>query len=58
MWLGGSRKKMAFQKKAEAREQGLRALFQTLFVEPLWIQQESDFVKKMSKFFLTRRSVN
>lgn len=58
MWLGGSRKKVAFQKKAEAREQGLRALFQTLFVEPLWIQQESDFVKKMSKFFLTRRSVN
>ena len=58
VWLGGNRKKVAFQQKAEAWEHALRALFQTLSVEGLWINQESDFVKEMSRFFLIRRRVN
>ena len=58
VWLGGTRKKAAFRQKAEAQEKALRALFQTLCVEGLWIHQESDFVREMSRFFLNRRRVN
>lgn len=58
IWLGGSRKKAAFQKRAEAREERLRTLFRSLCMDALWIHQEADYVKEISKLFLVRRRAN
>jgi uncharacterized protein (DUF58 family) len=55
IWLGGAGRKAAFQKRAESREQGLRALFQSLSIDALWINQETDYVGEIGRFFLARR---
>jgi len=55
VWLGGTKKRAAFEKRAEAREQGLRALFHTLCMDGLWIHQKTDYVKEISEFFIARR---
>jgi len=55
IWLGGAGKKAAFQKRVEAREQGLKALFQSLCIDALWINQETDYVGEIGRFFLARR---
>ncbi|UCD71521.1 MAG: DUF58 domain-containing protein [Syntrophobacterales bacterium] len=58
IWLGGATKKAAFQKRAEAREQRLKALFQAHSMDALWIHQETDYVREISKLFLARRKFN
>ncbi|MFQ6078358.1 MAG: DUF58 domain-containing protein [Thermodesulfobacteriota bacterium] len=55
IWLGGMRKKAAFQKRIEAREQGLEALFLRLSIDALWINQETDYVSEIGRLFLARR---
>ncbi len=55
VWLGGARKKALLQKRAEAREQHLRALFQTLCMDALWVHQQTDYIKEIGKLFLNRR---
>lgn len=58
IWLGGTRKKAAFQKRAEARDQHLRTLFQSLCMDALWVHQETDYVKELGRLFLIRRRAN
>ena len=58
IWLGGVRKKAAFQKEVEAREQGLKALFQSLCMDTLWIHQETDYVREIGRLFMARRRPN
>jgi uncharacterized protein (DUF58 family) len=58
VWLGGSRTKAAFQKRVEAREQGLKALFKSLSIDALWINQETDYVREIGRLFLARRRVH
>ena len=58
IWLGGGRKKAEFQKRAEAREQRLKALFQSLCINALWIHQETDYIKEIGRLFMVRRSAN
>ncbi len=58
IWLGGARKKAAFQRRAEDREQRLKALFQGLSVDALWIHQETDYVREIGRLFLLRRRAN
>jgi uncharacterized protein (DUF58 family) len=58
VWLGGPKKKLTFEKRAEAREKCLRTLFHTMCMDSLWIHQESDYVKELSRLFLTRRRIN
>ena len=55
IWLGGAERKAAFQKRAEGREQGLKALFQSLSIDALWINQETDYVGEIGRLFLARR---
>jgi uncharacterized protein (DUF58 family) len=55
IWLGGSRTKAAFQKRVETREQGLKALFKSLSIDALWINQETDYVREIGRLFLARR---
>ncbi|MFQ5841349.1 MAG: DUF58 domain-containing protein [Thermodesulfobacteriota bacterium] len=55
IWLGGMGKKAAFQKRIEAREQGLEALFLRLSIDALWINQETDYVSEIGRLFLARR---
>jgi uncharacterized protein (DUF58 family) len=57
IWLGGVGKKAAFQKRAEAREQRLKAMFQSLSIDALWINQETDYVREIGRLFLARRRV-
>jgi len=58
IWLGGIRKKAAFQKRAEAREDRLKAMFQSLSMDALWIHQNSDFVREIGRLFMGRRRAN
>ncbi|NIQ40384.1 MAG: DUF58 domain-containing protein [Proteobacteria bacterium] len=58
IWLGGTRKRADFQKRVEAREQRLKALFRSLCMDGLWIHQETDYVREISRFFLARRRAN
>jgi uncharacterized protein (DUF58 family) len=58
IWLGGIRKKVAFQKRAEAREDRLRAMFQSLSMDALWIHQNSDYVREIGRLFMGRRRAN
>ena len=55
IWLGWTGRKAAFQKRVEAREQDLKALFQSLCIDALWINQETDYVSEIGRFFLARR---
>ena len=55
IWLGWAGRKAAFQKRVEAREQGLKALFQSLCIDALWINQETDYVSEIGRLFLARR---
>ena len=57
IWLGGTRK-AAFQKRAEAREERLKALFQSLCMDALWIHQKSDYVREIGGLFMGRRRAN
>lgn len=56
--LGGTKKKAAFQRWAETREQRLKALFQSLSMDALWIHQETDYVREIGRLFLLRRRAN
>ena len=58
IWLGGTRKRAAFQERAEAREERLKALFQSLSMDALWIHQETDYVREIGRLFLVRRRAN
>ena len=58
IWLGGAGRKAAFQKRAEAREQGMKALFQSLCIDALWINQETDYVSEIGRLFMGRRRAN
>jgi uncharacterized protein (DUF58 family) len=58
IWLGGVRRKAAFQKRTEAREERLRKLFRSLCMDALWIHQETDYVREISRLFLLRRRAN
>ena len=58
IWLGGTKKKAAFQRWAETREQRLKALFQSLSMDALWIHQETDYVREIGRLFLLRRRAN
>ena len=58
IWLGGIRKKAAFRKRAEAREERLRGMFQSLSMDALWIHQNSDYVREIGRLFMGRRRVN
>lgn len=55
IWLGGTRKRLAFKKQSEEREEQLRAFFKRLGMEPLWVHQETDLAREMSRFFMIRR---
>ena len=55
IWLGGMGRKAAFRKRIEAKEQGLKALFRSLSIDALWINQETDYVSEIGKLFLARR---
>jgi uncharacterized protein (DUF58 family) len=55
IWLGGVRRRAAFQKRVEAREQRLRKLFQSLCMDALWVHQETDYIMEISKLFLLRK---
>lgn len=57
IWLGGGRRKAEFQKRAEAKERGLKALFQSFSIDALWINQETDYVREIGRLFLARRRV-
>jgi uncharacterized protein (DUF58 family) len=57
IWLGGMGKRVAFQKRIEAREQGLKALFRRLTIDALWINQETDHVREIGRLFLARRKL-
>jgi len=50
IWLGGTRR-AAFHKRAKAREERLRELFQNLSIDALWFDQETDYVKEIGKLF-------
>jgi uncharacterized protein (DUF58 family) len=58
IWLGGARKRTAFQKRAEIRERSLRGLFRSLCMDALWIHQETDYVKEIGRLFFVRRRAN
>ena len=58
IWLGGAKQSAVFQKQAEARDRRLRELFQSLCMDALWIHQEANYVKEISKLFLIRRRAN
>jgi hypothetical protein len=58
IWLGGIRKKAAFQKRAEAREERLKGMFQSLSMDALWINQKSDYVREIGRLFMGRRRAN
>jgi uncharacterized protein (DUF58 family) len=58
IWLGGIRKKAAFQKRAEAREERLKGMFQSLSMDALWIHQKSDYVREIGRLFMGRRRAN
>ena len=47
IWLGGMGRKAAFRKRIEAKEQGLKALFRSLSIDALWINQETDYVSEI-----------
>jgi uncharacterized protein (DUF58 family) len=53
--LGGTKGKTSFQESVEAREKGLKELFQSLCMDALWIDQETNYVKELSRLFLARR---
>ena len=55
VWLGGTKEKASFQESVEARENGLKELFQSLCMDALWIDQETNYVKELSRLFLARR---
>jgi uncharacterized protein (DUF58 family) len=55
IWLGGMGRKAAFQKRIEAKEQGLKALFRNLSIDALWVNQETDYVSEIGRLFLARR---
>ena len=55
IWLGGRKRKAVFQKKAKEREDCLKKLFRHHRMNGLWIDQESDFVREVSRLFLRRR---
>jgi uncharacterized protein (DUF58 family) len=58
IWLGGARKRAVLQKRSEMRDQRLKDLFQRLCMDALWIHQEANYVKEISKLFLIRRRAN
>jgi uncharacterized protein (DUF58 family) len=58
IWLGGMGKKAAVQERIETKEQGLKALFRNLSIDALWINQETDYVGEIGKFFLARRKAH
>jgi uncharacterized protein (DUF58 family) len=55
VWLGGTKEKASFRESIEARENGLKGLFQSLCMDALWIDQETSYVKELSRLFLARR---
>jgi uncharacterized protein (DUF58 family) len=55
VWFGGTKEKTSFQEKVEARENALKELFQSLCLDALWIHQETNYVKEISRLFLARR---
>jgi uncharacterized protein (DUF58 family) len=55
VWLGGAQQNDSFQQRAKAREHFLKELFRSLCWEALWMDQETHFVKEISRFFLARR---
>ena len=55
IWLGGMRKRAAIQRRIEAREQGLKALFRSFCMDDLWINQETDYISEIARLFLARR---
>jgi uncharacterized protein (DUF58 family) len=55
VWLGGAKENASFQERVEARENGLKELFQSLYMDALWIHQETNYVKEISGLFLARR---
>ena len=55
VWLGGTKRKASFQERVEAREQALKALFQNLCMDALWIHQETNYVREISQLFMARR---
>ena len=58
IWLGGARKRAAFEKRAEAREERLKTLFRNLSMDALWIHQETDYIKEIARLFMARRRVS
>ena len=58
IWMGGTRKRMAFKMQSEKREKQLMTLFRSLGMDALWVHQNTDFAKEMSRFFMSRRRVN
>ena len=58
IWFGGARKRSAFKKQSEERDEKLKGLFQRLGMEALWVHQETDLAQEMSRFFLIRRRAN
>jgi uncharacterized protein (DUF58 family) len=55
IWLGGMGKKVAFHKRIETREQHMKAVFQSLCIDALWIHQETDYVREIGRLFMARR---
>jgi uncharacterized protein (DUF58 family) len=55
VWLGGTKEKASFRESVEVRENGLKELFQSLCMDALWIDQETNYVKEISRLFLARR---
>ena len=55
VWLGRTKERTSFQESVEAREKGLKELFQSLRMDALWIDQETNYVKEISRLFLARR---
>jgi uncharacterized protein (DUF58 family) len=55
IWLGGARERGSVRKRAEAKEQRLKTVFQSLCMDALWIHQETDYVKEIGRLFMLRR---
>ena len=55
VWLGGMKEKTSFREGVEAREKNLKELFQRLCMDALWIDQETNYIKEITRLFLARR---
>lgn len=55
IWLGRAKKRAAFEKQAEAREERLKALFRSLSMDALWIHQGTDYIREIARLFMARR---